>query len=316
MKKKCIPYLIAVGVLFVFLASCATKIPIKVERPPTLNTSGIRNLAIVPFTGSDSQIASVVTTIATDRIREMNYFTLVDATVVNDLRRRGQSFESHADAIFTGNVTRANTRNTTEQGQSRNRDGTVVTYTIYVTEIEVEFTYQLIRARDGSLIGPITKRRTGRSSSRDGYPNAQDMFRSAITRELRGIGNDLAPHTVTERIKLAKDTTKNKAVNEEMKVAEAQVKSGSYKQALDYYLSIYERYKSVAAAENASILFEALGETPNAAGFMQQVFNDTGNPRARDVLARLNKILADMDLIAADYGDQSQIDKLVVFASV
>jgi hypothetical protein len=48
---------------------------------------------------------------------------------------------------------------------------------------------------------------------------------------------------------------------------------------------------------------------------MQQAYNVTGNPRALQVLARLNRILQDQARLASDYGSTgSQTDKVAVFA--
>jgi hypothetical protein len=100
---------------------------------------------------------------------------------------------------------------------------------------------------------------------------------------------DIVPYTMTVKRAMAKET--NKALQPEMESALAQVKAGNYKAALSAYVAIYERTQSMAAAENASILYEALGETRAGADLMQRIVNETGNPKARDILARLNKEL-------------------------
>jgi hypothetical protein len=137
-----------------------------------------------------------------------------------------------------------------------------------------------------------------------------------IDGQLRYLNRDVAPHTVVENRAMAKDKSKDKEMQAKMKDTLAMVKAGSYKQALDSYLEIYTRYKSVAAAENASILHESFGETQVAANLMQKVFTETGNPQARLVLARLNKILQDQETLASEYSDsRSQTEKIAVFAS-
>ncbi len=102
----------------------------------------------------------------------------------------------------------------------------------------------------------------------------------------------------------------------EMKEAIALVKVGNYKPALESYLRIFDRYKSVAAAENASILHEYFGDVETAAKLMQRALNLTGNPRAREALTRLNGILRDQATLANEYGDKSSpAAKTAAFAS-
>jgi hypothetical protein len=139
---------------------------------------------------------------------------------------------------------------------------------------------------------------------------------AVVNSQLTFLGQDIAPHTVTENRALAKDKSKDKVLQAEMKDALAQVKEGNYKAALEAYLGIYEQYKSFAAAENASILHEAFGDTQIAANFMRRVFDETGNPRALEVLARLNRILQDQATLASDYSDAgNQTERVAVFAS-
>ena len=88
-----------------------------------------------------------------------------------------------------------------------------------------------------------------------------------------------------------------------MKNAESQVKGGNYKAALDSYLGIYAQYRNIAAARNASILHEALGNTEDAASLMRTVYAETGDAGVRDELTRLNEILEDRAIIASGFSD-------------
>ena len=305
--------------LILVFGGCATKINLEVARPPTLNTAGIKRIAIMPFeyTGSRGygEMAQYATTVATNKIREMDYFTLVDPSQIESLRRSNQSIENHVDALLVGRVTRVGSESDSKQGKYENRDGSVVYYTTYTTKVEVEFNYSLVRARDGSLIGPVSKKGRNSSSSRENYPSAEGLLRAAIDGQLMYIGQDLAPYTAIEKRTFVTDKSGNDALKKEMKDTLALVKAGSYKTALETYLGIYERYKSLAAAENASILYESFGDTQIAANLMQKAFDDTGNPRAKEVLARLNKILQDQATLANEYDDATgQTEKIATFA--
>jgi hypothetical protein len=310
--------------LVLMLTGCATTVRLEVQRPPTLNTSGIKRIAIMPFESASGdnayrELAEYATTVASNITRELNYFTLVDHTEIERLRRSNQSIETYVDAVLIGRITRVSSKDGSQQYERTNRQtGVTTTYTYYTREAEIEFNYSLMKARDGSILGPVAKRgsRSHQSEDRSSLSSTTALLRPVVDNQLRLLRQDLVPHTIIENRALAKDNSKNKDLQTEMKDAQAQVVAGSYKAALESYLGIYERYNSFAAVENASILYEALGDTQVAANLMQQAFNETGNPRARDVLARLNRILQDQSTLASDYGDsQSQIEKVAAFAS-
>jgi hypothetical protein len=245
MTQKSIWKTAALPVLLIFiLAGCATTIQLSVQRPPKLNTTGIKRVAIMPFeadSGDYREMAQYAATVATDKIQATGYFTLVDPSTVQNLQRNNQSVESYVDALFRGRVTRIVTTQSAQEGSYKNRDGQTVTYTDYSTNVEIEFTYSLTRARDGSLIGPVLIKGSENRSSRENYPAAVELLRAAIDRELRYLGRDLAPHTVMESRTLVKDKSKDKVLQEEMKNALAQVKARNYRAALEAYLGIYRR---------------------------------------------------------------------------
>jgi len=76
-----------------------------------------------------------------------------------------------------------------------------------------------------------------------------------------------------------------------MNAAQNQVRAGDHLDALLSYIAIWEEHGSVAAAINASIIYEALGETEDAAALMEYVFIATMDPRASAVLSQLSEEL-------------------------
>jgi hypothetical protein len=296
------------------LAGCATMIKLEVQRTPTLDTKGIERIAIMPFEGNSSA-AQYATTVATSNIQATNQFTLVSPSRINDVKRSGESLENYVDALFVGQITNAGSNTTSQQGSYRNRDGTVTTYTDYTIVATVSFTYHLERARDGSMIGPITKSgRISRTARNDpsALPSATALINNIIDNQLRYLNRDLVTHTITVQRKMEKDPDKN--LKQPMEAALAQVKSGSYISANQAYLAIWESKKSVAAAVNASILYEALGETQTAAIFMRQVLDTTGSPMARDALARLNNELAQQAGVEQFDEAQTPVEKATSYA--
>ena len=310
---------LAAALLF---AGCATTIPIQVERPPTLNTSGIRRIAVMPFEVAYNEsiyrdIAQHAANTASARIQETNFFTMVNPQEIDRLRSSNQSIESHVDALFSGQITRISIDRDDYESEIKDKNGNTITYITYVTTVELDFNYYFTRARDGSLIGPVSKKASKSLSSQGGHPAAGPMLTGLVDEQLKFLNRDIAPHIVTESRAMATEkTNKDKTLKVRMKETLALVKEGSYNAALDSYLDIYGVYKSVAAAENASILYEAMGQYQTAVNLMQQVLEETGNPAAGNVLARLNKIIQDREIIAGEYsGQSSPTEKAAAYAS-
>jgi len=304
------------------LAGCATAIRIQVERPPILNTSGLRRIAVMPFNARTNEsayreTAQYATNAASVRIQETNFFTMVNPQEINRLRISGQSMENYADALFSGQITRIDISMEDYETQHKDKNGNIIINITYTTTVELEFNYYFTRTRDGSLIGPVQRKGSKSLSSRDTFPAAGPILADIVDAQLRYLNRDIAPHIVTEsRAMAAEKTNKDKTLKARMKETLALVKGGSYNAALDSYLDIYSAYKSVAAAENASILYEAMGQYETAVNFMQQVFEETGNPAARNVLARLNKIIQDRETIAGEYSGQTSLtEKAAAHAS-
>jgi len=314
------------ALLILLAASCTTSVSVRVQRPPVLNTAGIKRIAVMPFEAraANREMAQYATTEVTKKIQGMNYFTLVASSEIDRLRNTNQNIENYVDAMLTGQITRIDTKNETFQGSYKTKDGQTIYYTDYITNVEIEFNYSLVLARDGRLIGPVFK--TGKNSAvnsdrynaanQETFPAAVPLIRAAIDDQLRSLGREIAPYTAIETRTFASESSSDKILKKEMKDAIAQVKAGSYKTALDVYLGIYERYKNIAAAENASILYELTGDTNIAADYIRRVYDETGNPRALDRFARLSKILQDQAILESDYSDnRGKTERVTAFAS-
>ena len=281
------------------LAGCATSITIQAQRTPALNTAGIKRIAIMPFESANGDAvyksaARYATNAATGKIQATNHFTLVSPSVINDARKRGEGIENYVDALFTGQITRISEKITPHQSQYKKKDtGETVTNTYYVKEVELDLSYSLVRARDGTIIGPVARKGSSSDNQEnvDNFASADTLASRIIDSQLRLLHQDIVPYTV--RINRTLEIEKNKELKPQMKAALAYVKGSNYMAARQAYIDIWEFYSSVAAAVNAAILYEAMGETRNAADFMQQVLFETGSPLASSALARLNRELAE-----------------------
>lgn len=320
-KRGTVLQFVFVTLVVFVIVGCATKIELEVQRTPTLDTTGIQRIAIMPFgsaVGGSAPYQSAArhaTTVATNRIQGTNHFTLVSPSTVNDARRRGEGIENYVDALFVGQITRIGENTTARQSQYTDRaSGRTMTRTTHVREVEVEFTYSFERARDGTLIGPITK--SGRASdsqeNRGNLASVDALVNRVIEGQMRNLARDVAPHTI--RISRTLESDSNQAVKAQMDAAREHVRGGNYVVARQAYLAIWESHRSVAAAVNASILFEAMGETREAVNFMQQVQVATGSPLARDTLARLNRELAEQAGVGQFDDTQTPLDRVTLHA--
>jgi hypothetical protein len=61
-------------------------------------------------------------------------------------------------------------------------------------------------------------------------------------------------------------------------------------------------------------MYEALGNMPAAITLMENVYNRTGNPQARDALNRLNRNLQEKERLAVEYSTGGQRDKIIAYA--
>ena len=292
------------------MAGCVTKITLQAQRMPALNTTGIKRISVMPFEYTDSfcqSAAQYATTVAASKIQAANHFTLVSPLIINDARKKGEGIENYVDALFTGQIILITHNTKSLQRSYKDRNGNTITYVTYRREVEVDMSYSLVHAGDGILIGPVIKKGRSGSSGRDdssGLESVNALVNSAIDSLLKLLNQDVAPYTIRINRSLADEP--NQELKTQSDAALAHVKSGNYIAALQVYRAIWESSNSIAAAVNASILYEAMGETRNAADFMQQVLAATGSPTARDTLALLNKELEEQAGVEQFADDQIQ----------
>jgi hypothetical protein len=67
----------------------------------------------------------------------------------------------------------------------------------------------------------------------------------------------------------------------------------------------------MAAAYNICLLIEVTGDLHGAHAFMQGVYSETGNPKARDEIIRIERAINTAGLMAAYRENQNQQDKVI-----
>jgi TolB-like protein len=307
-----------IAALALLCAGCATTVSFQVQRPPTLNTLGIQRLAVMPFTTMDNsplqrQAAAWLTNESLTRIQATNHFTLINAAEVERARAVNGNVEALADALFGGQVVSLAVRNSSRELSYKDKEGNIVPYTLYEREVEMAFNYTLTRTRDGSMIGPVNKTVTTNEFNENPAElrTPEAMVQSLVQQGTAGLARDVAPYMATERRSLMNETSKDKAVKQRAKEAHALVKAGSYKSAQNAFLNIYQDTGSFPAGYNIALLIEVQGDLEGAVAFLQQVYNDTGNPQAAAEISRLQRAIANAGLLEAYKGNQSQRDKVI-----
>jgi len=306
------------------LAGCASmSVTLTVQRAPTINTTGIRRIAVMPFTSANNsalhtEVTQVLTSTATTRIQGTNHFQLVNPSEIQRMQSNNESIENHVDALFTGKIITLNVNESSRQVERYDyKTDSTYMVTLYRREVELSFEYSFFRARDGSIIGTAT--RMGRSSdekeARDTLQTASRLAQSIVSHRLQDLYRDVAPYTATEKRTLMEEPSKDKNLQNQMKAIFGYVKEGNYKTALSGYLDTFKTYNNFAAAFNAAILHEALGELQSARDLMAGIFQDTGNPRARSEMDRYNASIEELGLLTTEYADtRSQREKVVAYA--
>ena len=296
-----------------------TRVQIDVQRPANWNTAGMRRIAIMPFENNSQSgqydLASHLTDAARDRVNATGQFTVISASHVEDLRRRGENLANHVDVLLVGRVTNIESKDDSRTSTYKNKQGEQVSTTTFTREVKLEIEYSLERARDRSVIG--TSRRSGnandRNDNRNNLKSTRDLLRQINV--MQGLVQDLAPHTVTETRTLMGDRSQGRELTNSMRNASSQVKSKNYRFALNSYMQIYNQYNSFSAIYNASVMHEALGDIPAAIEVMEKAVRETGNQDARTELARLRKIVSDREKISAHQSAEGPIERVIRHAS-
>ncbi|MDR2150201.1 MAG: hypothetical protein LBO67_05200 [Spirochaetaceae bacterium] len=289
--------------------SCATSIPIQITKVPTMDTSGISRLAVMPFRTSDTSalqalIAQALTLYSEQRILETKRFIMVDPSQIARLQADGTSLTTMVDALFTGaliSFTVIDSSHEIEKYYPETK--TFKTVTLYERVVSLEYSYQLIRTWDNSIVDKIVKSGETSDSKTDKYELKKPylLAQEIIDTTLRYLARDLSPWVVTEQIQLAQDTSKDKNIKNQMKEAERLVKEGSYQTALSAYNTLYTRTNNFAAGYNAAILIWVTGNLEGAIDRMQELAAVSGNPKAAAELAYLKQVHAESQTIEQKY---------------
>jgi hypothetical protein len=290
---KLMPFILFGLVCVSFLTGCATSIPIKSVRPPTIDTSSVQRLAIKPFADKSGMrsrlgidLAEYLTNKAMEFAANAGKFTIV------------ASSDPNAEAVFTGEIISIEESNEREREELTDNEGKSYIETTFIREVRVIFSYSIISTRTDMPIGTVTKEGTSSDSSTSYFElsDTLTLAREVIDNQLDTLQQDIVPTIVSTNRKLMKETSKDKALKQMMKDVQTLVKNGNYPEAIRQYDEIAHRYGSTAALTNSDILKEAIASDIAANAELAQFFNDTSGLRdkaAADASASLHERLAD-----------------------
>jgi hypothetical protein len=255
------------------LANCATYVPIKSVRPPTIDTSSIQRLAIKPFENKSgvggpntAQLARYLTETAERLIKSTGKFTIVAPT------------DPNADGVFTGEIRSFTAKDTQDRREKKDKKGNIYTVITYNREVYLEFSYSVISSRTDMPVGTIVKQGSNSQSGSESKANLTDtltLAKSIVDSQIGSLRRDIVPTIVSANRQLMNETSKDKELKRRMKEALAFVKNNNYEEAIRQYDEINNEYGSDAARTNAAILRESVASDAAARAELNRLFSDT-----------------------------------------
>ncbi|MDR0473096.1 MAG: hypothetical protein LBH43_05455 [Treponema sp.] len=274
--------IIAIGaVIMLILAGCATSVPIKSVRMPTINgMDTIKSLGLRDFenkSGGGGSLGAQLTQYLTDRAK-----TLIPATGKFNMVA---PTDPNADGVFFGELSSISSEDSQGQRQYKDKNGNTVTETTYTRKVSVAFAYGVRSSRTDMELGRVSKQDSTAYSSKDrsGLPEALELAKGIVNSQLRTLERDLVPTIVSTNRQLMKETSKDKVVKQLMKEAEALAKNLNYSEAIRQYDEISSKYGSVAARTNAGILRQSIESDASAQTRMAQLDSERSGLASRAV---------------------------------
>ncbi|MDR0441983.1 MAG: hypothetical protein LBH44_01090 [Treponema sp.] len=260
-------------VLALCLAGCATYVPIKSVRPPTIDTSNIQRLAVKPFedkSGVGGSVGAQLTQYMTDKAMQLitaaGKFTIVAPT------------DPNADGVFTGEIRSIVSTDSKASKEKTDKEGNTYTQITYSRDVSLTFMYNIISTRTDMPVGTVNKQGSNGASSTESAAAVTDTLTLAkriVDSQMRTLQQDIVPTIVSTSRRLMNETSKDKDLKQRMKTALALVKNNNYEEAIRQFDEISGEYGSVAAMTNAGILRESIASDIAARDRLAQLFSDT-----------------------------------------
>lgn len=330
--KKIFKALIVLLLLAAVLG-CATSVPLQVMKPSEINMGNMKKIAVLYFgypdlgygessieviirntigrylgyaynRNADQEAAAMY---ATDKfislLMRTDYFSIIDPMVVQNAIIRANKINLtpaelgeilETDAMITGSISFMRAEVLEEEIPIKDEFGAIIDYRMqYTKTASLQVTYRILNAKTGQLVAIKSFEGETEAIEAEFYrlPRDEEMYREILDRILEPLPRQLVPYEVTEYRHLMNDETKDP----EMERLNKLVVKKFYGEALEGYLTVWERTGNVAAGFNAAIMFEITGDIDAAIGLMTEVAQRTEREEALRELKRLQKTKAESE---------------------
>jgi hypothetical protein len=317
------PAVLAIPVCALFLASCATSIPVKVTKPPEADLRGIKTVCVMPigYPGDGTQVEPAESALirlekryaypsdderaAARRFESgiagvLSHSGAFAAVSAEDLRAgiaAGRAASDIADAYFIGEFDRFDVNVVSGTNKSKDELGNDVLVYRVRRNVGLDLSYRMIRSSDGAVLWRASKEASDHDERTSGLSlkSAAELVDAIAYSVLPDIAREIAPRVVTERRTLEPDRAKDPR----MKLAARSAEEGSYAEALVLYDQVYSDTGNYAAGFNGAIVAELLGDYEGAIAKMDSLFKSTGDLAASKELERMRKAASDADRMKA-----------------
>ena len=306
MKQKIL--LLICTLCLMFLAGCATSIPVNVQRPAALDLGGAESICVVPFKlqeyddklslggitinfgtiftntkeqKEEAEVANFLTNQLTSKLAASDYYKLVDSNIVESAIKAGTKVP--VDVYLTGKIDKFSEDIVRERKEYFDENDDSYYVTKYSKVVYLVVTYQVVDSKDNSVISYKTEsysRTSDLYDDSDDLPKAVTLIDQELNYLVEQIYRNIHPYTELKYLQLKSDKSKNP----EFEVAEKLAKNGMIKEAQEKFASIYEQTQNYEAGYNAALLMQANGDLDKAFNFMKEISDKTADKQSISAL--------------------------------
>ncbi len=302
-----------------FLASCSTTVRQEVERPANLEVENYNTVSALPFrTSSEMGMASYDSTPVYSfdeytrrqgeiyssqneekellarfderlgrRLLLADSLTYVDPEDVEyALKQRAAKIP--ADLYITGGLVEFSStiEKESEDTGETDKEGKPILETNYWREVSATILYQVVETSTNRVISKETYTCEGQSSKTTNWKKVESSYSilsSKLDSFISRIMQDFTPYTESKSLTLLK------AKGADMKEAAKLADKHQLVAARNRFLSIYRSQQLFEAGYNAALLYEAMEMYDEALSLMQDVWQSSGDSRAKEKIRDLQK---------------------------
>ncbi|GHV83883.1 hypothetical protein AGMMS50212_12230 [Spirochaetia bacterium] len=290
MKKNFVKTVLLCAILTIVL-SCASTVPLKIEHPAVMDTTGIEKLTVIPFEDAyfqkergllhgalysmfrnreeklqDEERKTAITLTRNFILTAKDIKTWEFINPYKLAKTDKENYLENVDAYITGKIEKFYV----DDVETRIESAGLSLDTNITRTVELVWSYSLVRASDETVIATAQKSGKEKQSFRsdnDAEFSPSSLAGIIIRREYKAMLHDFMPWTENTKQKLAQDKTGDPRMKEAQKLSA----SKKYADALSIYNTVYAETGNFAAAYNEAILTEVQGDVPKALALMEAI---------------------------------------------